>query len=429
MKHTKCIICFFALVLSTFFSVYGQTIHVELDKPTILDDQGLLLEYLQKVPTDKFILPQSDTKFVGYLSLTCSFHTPEQAYNYIVVAHKDTADLLYVDWNNNNNFTDDGAPIIFSKAQNELFINFHTSHTDTNMVFTHTLFRIPNLPDSRRKLFTDDQGNLVPFYAKMACPPELLLEKNDSTLKAGEFYFNNMLMLRRGRVKIDDTTYSIGLLDFNQNGAYNDSADIFMINLHGDTLLFHSDATMDFTLNDVFTVGSSNYKIDKSDKYGNWIDLVKTEEPLTSYYLTGIMDQPFVNAQITDSLWRIKATTIMGEDFNLEQYKGSYVLLNFWGEWCKGCVNEIPELIKINDEYGKDGKIKIIGLIRTQNKSKAIKMIDNKKITWPQVLLDAELEKKFKITGFPTNILILPDGKNCMVTSYISPASIKKLLK
>jgi hypothetical protein len=35
-------------------------------------------------------------------------------------------------------------------------------------------------------------------------------------------------------------------------------------------------------------------------------------------------------------------------------------------------------------------------------------------ITWPQVLQTAELEKGFGIAGYPTNILIYPDGRTAL---------------
>jgi len=41
-------------------------------------------------------------------------------------------------------------------------------------------------------------------------------------------------------------------------------------------------------------------------------------------------------------------------------------------------------------------------------------------ITWPQIQLEGEIVQEFKTPGFPTNILIFPDGRECLVTGSVS---------
>ena len=47
--------------------------------------------------------------------------------------------------------------------------------------------------------------------------------------------------------------------------------------------------------------------------------------------------------------------TVQGDLFNLSDYKGKVVLLNFWGTWCGPCRREIPDFNKLHDKYQKDG--------------------------------------------------------------------------
>lgn len=42
-----------------------------------------------------------------------------------------------------------------------------------------------------------------------------------------------------------------------------------------------------------------------------------------------------------------------------DAYKGKVILFNFWATWCKPCVEEFPDLMKINSEY-KDKDFKLI---------------------------------------------------------------------
>ncbi len=44
-----------------------------------------------------------------------------------------------------------------------------------------------------------------------------------------------------------------------------------------------------------------------------------------------------------------------GEQKTLEDYRGEVVLLNFWGTWCPPCLDEMPALNRIYDEYRDQG--------------------------------------------------------------------------
>jgi peroxiredoxin len=50
-----------------------------------------------------------------------------------------------------------------------------------------------------------------------------------------------------------------------------------------------------------------------------------------------------------------------GKTVSLEDFKGKVVLLNFWAVWCAPCGAEVPELVKWQQEYQKDG-LQIVGV-------------------------------------------------------------------
>jgi thiol-disulfide isomerase/thioredoxin len=54
-------------------------------------------------------------------------------------------------------------------------------------------------------------------------------------------------------------------------------------------------------------------------------------------------------------------TDINGRSFNLNDYKGKVVLINFWATWCAPCRAEIPDLIKMQRQYRNHG-LRIIGI-------------------------------------------------------------------
>jgi thiol-disulfide isomerase/thioredoxin len=426
----------FAIYLVLFvaalsFPGFSQTYHVELNKFDKLADQGFLLEIFNKDSSGKIISPDlknADKDFITlYFNLRSAYESKK---NNVMIIPQAQADFVYVDYNNNNNFTDDGAPLVFDKDKKALVINMPVSGTDSLCFSRFALLRKPNEPDSHIKNTIQINGDLTPEAVKFIAP---LKGAPDFKGKAGTFYFVDENNLSEGIFQLNGGNFTCGLYDYTKNGIYNDSTDLFLINLAGGEGLYFNDASRVFKLNDVFSVSSENYKILNCDKYGRRVDIVKTDAEATSLYRTDSIYQigspkTFHTAQIDDSLWQINGVTIFGEKLELNKYKGNYVLLNFWGEWCAGCVNELPELTEINNKF-KGKNLKIVSFIKANKKDKAIKMIKDNNLDWPQIILDKQTTQKFKIEGYPTNILILPDGKTCYITSAINRKALDQYIK
>ncbi|MEW5792223.1 MAG: TlpA disulfide reductase family protein [Pseudomonadota bacterium] len=51
----------------------------------------------------------------------------------------------------------------------------------------------------------------------------------------------------------------------------------------------------------------------------------------------------------------VSTPTLDGGRFDLAAYRGKPVLVNFWATDCPGCVEEIPDLIKLHQEFGPQG--------------------------------------------------------------------------
>ncbi|MFH1541150.1 MAG: TlpA disulfide reductase family protein [Elusimicrobiota bacterium] len=100
--------------------------------------------------------------------------------------------------------------------------------------------------------------------------------------------------------------------------------------------------------------------------------------------------------------------------FELSNYSGKTpVLINFFTTWCPYCVREIPELNKIVSKYGPK-MLTVVSINVQERERKVVNFVVREKILH-KVLLDtqAEVTKKFKIHGLPTNILI--DSKGMIV--------------
>ncbi|RKZ93503.1 MAG: TlpA family protein disulfide reductase, partial [Gammaproteobacteria bacterium] len=54
-------------------------------------------------------------------------------------------------------------------------------------------------------------------------------------------------------------------------------------------------------------------------------------------------------------------TDTEGESHTLSQYKGKWVLVNFWATWCPPCRREMPDFIEVYKQY-KDKDFIVIGV-------------------------------------------------------------------
>jgi thiol-disulfide isomerase/thioredoxin len=94
--------------------------------------------------------------------------------------------------------------------------------------------------------------------------------------------------------------------------------------------------------------------------------------------------------------WTMK--DIAGRTIRLRDYKGKVVLLNFWATWCAPCLAEIPELVRWQRRYAKDG-LQIIGLTYPPNTKRAIvQFVRQRRINYPIIQGTAELKAHFTVS-------------------------------
>lgn len=104
-----------------------------------------------------------------------------------------------------------------------------------------------------------------------------------------------------------------------------------------------------------------------------------------------------------------------GKTVKLSDYRGKYVVLDFWASWCPDCVKDIPNIKRLYADYKERG-IEFIGVSFDDNKEKWASALAKHGIEYTQVSelkkwKTTEISSAYNIKWIPTLYLISPEGK------------------
>lgn len=112
-----------------------------------------------------------------------------------------------------------------------------------------------------------------------------------------------------------------------------------------------------------------------------------------------------------------------------ENYKGKYLLIDFWASWCGPCLKSIPQLKEIYSKYHAKG-LEILSVSIDDKEDAWKKAMAAQQMPWGQVCAPnsgKEIMKDYQFNGIPHLVLLDKEGK--IVERWLSTEKLEELLK
>ncbi|CAN5288793.1 hypothetical protein BH10PLA2_BH10PLA2_35450 [soil metagenome] len=132
----------------------------------------------------------------------------------------------------------------------------------------------------------------------------------------------------------------------------------------------------------------------------------------------GLIPVERTEAGMEGKLLEISGPTLDGKTFNIADWRGKVVLVDFWATWCGPCVKELPNLQSVYNRFHKDG-FEIVGVSLDNDRAALENFVKKRELPWTQIFFDEPsqqgwtnpLARTYNVNSIPTTFLLDREGR------------------
>lgn len=103
-------------------------------------------------------------------------------------------------------------------------------------------------------------------------------------------------------------------------------------------------------------------------------------------------------------------TSLEGETIELADLRGQVVVVDFWATWCPPCVEKLPEMVAMAEEYADEG-VQFLGVSADKSESDLRRFLDRNRVNFPIIFEGASpILNTYGVSAIPTVVVIDREG-------------------
>ena len=174
-----------------------------------------------------------------------------------------------------------------------------------------------------------------------------------------------------------------------------------------------------YEMGDLLTLGGDYFKLEEIDPTGSTLVLKRAEEDNVG--LRKGLEAP-----------DFEGLTIDNTAVRLSDFRGKYVLIDFWGTWCAPCIMEVPHLVEAYESFSRDD----FEILAVANDSPDLvrDFVEKEGLEWIQVVQEEsdpsrkDILELYRIRGYPTTYLVNREGVIVEREAKLRGTELKKTL-
>ena len=320
---------------------------------------------------------------------------------FLISEFKGSQSNIYIDYNQNLDFSDDGVPLLLNSLNDSVTIslpnsNNHAAIFNLNLKFVDFgTAEIQERMESFYKNHKNGKGNV-------------LLE---SKYWFSVVRYNSLIT----ETMLNGDSIKIGIRDYDCNGLFNDPRDRIMIGNYSTGFISDLKSKGSYVYEDTTIVKINNnfYEVENIDAAGKYIVLKSTN--LRSNRL-----------EVGDTIPNLYITLMDGSIEQLHNVLDSnkFNLIDIWGTWCKGCLLQTSELIRLDSAFSSILNIVALNFGDSEEGLKA--HLSKYNITWLNGYSNKEMRDIFLVDSYP--YLLLLDKNRRIITMQARINEVEELI-